>query len=147
MRKRIKKAAAQERFTKNSQGVIRDRQTGLEWYEGPDEDTDWYDARCWVDDLTVDGGGWRMPSRSELKGLYEEDAGGGLDGMDPCFENMGGWYIWSGEADLSPWDDDPDWPDDNDSSSAWYFDFPYREYLCYCDDADHARALAVRTRR
>ena len=144
MCKRIEKEAALDRFTKNSQGVIRDRQTGLEWYEGPDEDTIWDEAKRWVENLTVDGGGWRMPNLEELKGLYDEDAGGGISGnMASCFENMDGWYVWPGETDgWYVWSRET-----HSSSMAWFFDFnDGEECLYFRDGPDTTRAFAVRSR-
>ena len=63
------------RFTKAKNGVITDSVTGLEWYVGSDQHNTWYDARAWTKTLTVAGGGWRMPSLSELKALYQKEAG------------------------------------------------------------------------
>ena len=51
-------------------GVVYDRDSALEWYAGPDKSMRWADARRWVAELGVDGGGWRMPTRSELKTLH-----------------------------------------------------------------------------
>jgi len=57
------------RFTKYSSGVFVDSSTGLEWYASPNEDYTWTKAADWVSSLDVAGGGWRMPTRSELAGL------------------------------------------------------------------------------
>ena len=122
------------RSEQERRGIITDSRTGLEWYEGPDEDTNWGAAKRWVENLTVDGGGWRMPTLKELKGLYEEDAGGGLEGnMAPSFDKMGGWYVWSGETE--------------GSSSAWRFFFRNGLELSYSRDGAYGRAFAVRSRR
>ena len=79
-------------------GIIYDSQTSLEWYVGPDKDTSWYEAKSWVENLTIGGGGWRMPTREELKGLH----------MNPAFKTTG-WSVWSGEK--------------KGSSAAWGFNF------------------------
>ncbi len=70
-----KNVASDGRFEKLASGVVRDTQSGLEWYAGPDKNTDWNDAKNWVAGLKVEGGNWRMPTRTELKGLYQKGAG------------------------------------------------------------------------
>lgn len=93
-------------FIKYATGVVHDKNTGLEWYAGPDVDTNWYMAKEWVENLTVAAGGWRMPTRKELKTLYKE--GAGERNMTPLLKTIG-WYVWSGET--------------KDSSTAWGFYF------------------------
>ena len=79
-------------------GIVKDTRTGLEWKVGPDEDTDWKEARSWVQSLNLDGGGWRMPTLDELEGLYKE--GKGDRNMTPLLKTTG-WYVWSGETEGS----------------------------------------------
>lgn len=100
---------------------------GLYWQVGPDEQMTWFEAKAWVDGL---GGNWRMPSRAELRGLW--DAGIRSDNWGP-FENSG-YGVWSGEA--------------KDSSSAWVFDFyGGGEYWSYRSNSDYGgRIFAVRSR-
>ena len=95
------------RFTRDAaSGVIRDSKTGLEWLVGSDENTTYAAALAWVASLgDVAGGGWRMPTRVELKMLYQK--GVGTRNMDPVFETTG-WWVW-GEP--------------HDFSSAWFFNF------------------------
>jgi len=78
-----------------SSGVVRDTNTELEWVAGPDKDTNWDEAKRWVENLTVDGSGWRMPTIEELETLYEP--GRGARNMTPLLE-ISGWYVWSGET-------------------------------------------------
>ena len=87
-------------------GVVYDKNTGLEWIAGPDKDTSWNDAKKWVENLTVSGGGWRMPTRKELETLYKP--GAGKRNMTPLLKTTG-WWVWSGET--------------KHSSSAWCFSF------------------------
>jgi hypothetical protein len=75
--------------------VVRDTKTGLEWVAGPDKDTNWTEAKRWVENLTVAGGGWRMPTIEELETLYEP--GKGSRNMTTLLE-ISGWYAWSGET-------------------------------------------------
>ena len=86
----------QPRFTKASNGVITDHLTGLDWYVGPNADNNWYEAKAWVEGLTVAGGGWRMPTVPELKGIYQK--GASRANMDPLFEPKAAW-VWSGQKD------------------------------------------------
>ncbi len=120
-------------FTKEGE-VITDNSTGLQWRVGPDENTIWNAANNWVNGL---GGNWRMPTRAELRGLW--DAGISSDNWGP-FENSG-WWVWSGEV--------------RDSSSAW--DFVFGSGTEYWDGRGHehwmyrsisyngGRAFAVRS--
>ncbi len=87
-------------------GIVYDKKTGLEWIAGPDRDTTWYEAESWVENLNVAGGGWRMPTRAELKTLYQK--GVGTRNMTPLLKTTG-WWVWSGET--------------KSSSSAWRFNF------------------------
>ena len=87
-------------------GVVYDKNTGLEWFAGSGGGKTWYEAMSWVKNFTVDGGGWRMPTITDLKTLYRE--GAGTRNRTPLLETTG-WYVWSGEK--------------FGSSSAWYFDF------------------------
>ena len=73
-------------------GIVKDTNTGLQWKAGPDRDTDWKDARSWVQSL---GGGWRMPTTDELKTLYKKGAGD--RNMTPLLKTTG-WGVWSGET-------------------------------------------------
>lgn len=76
-------------------GVVYDKNTDLEWVAGPDRDTNWYDAKRWVENLNVAGGGWRMPTERELKTLYKK--GAGSSNMTPLLHTTG-YYVWSGET-------------------------------------------------
>lgn len=119
------------RFTKAQNGVIIDSVTGLEWYVGPDQHNTWYQARAWTKTLTVAGGGWRMPFLSELKALYQKEAGT-YNNMDPVFRTPGVW-VWSGQL--------------KDSSFAWGFAFYSGQEGWQGLDFGYGRqALAVRSR-
>ncbi len=78
--------------------VVFDKKTSLEWVAGPDEETKWGAAKAWVQGLKVDGGGWRMPTKQELKTLYEK--GKGTRNMTPLLKNTG-WLVWYGEKRFS----------------------------------------------
>jgi Protein of unknown function (DUF1566) len=89
-----------------STGIVSDSKTGLEWKVGPDKDTNWDQARAWVNNLNLDGGGWRMPTLDELKGLYIK--GASRLNMTPLLKTTG-WQVWSDKL--------------KDSSFAWGFYF------------------------
>ena len=57
-------------------GVVRDTITGLEWFAGSNYIKYRHDARKWVRSLTIAGGGWRIPTKKELKTLYKGISGG-----------------------------------------------------------------------
>ena len=76
-------------------GIVRDTKTGLEWKVGPDKNTNWNQARSWVQSLNLDGGGWRMPTMDELGDLYKK--GAGKRNMTPLLKTTG-WIAWSGET-------------------------------------------------
>jgi hypothetical protein len=110
-------------------GVVKDTKTGLEWFAGPDKDTTWDEAKAWTESLSVDGGGWRMPTRDEVKGLHTK--GAGPHNVSPLFKTAGG-FVWTGEI--------------VGSSHAWGFCldigdeyFPRRTY------SETARGFAVRS--
>ena len=120
-----------DRFTKTKDGVIQDRETGLEWLVGPDFDTDYAGAEAWIASLSgVSGGGWRMPTVVELRTLYQQDVGS--RNMDPVFMTTG-WWVW-GEP--------------RDASSAWGFSFyDDVEDWDHRDDSYNRRVFAARPRR
>jgi len=63
------------RYVAYANGIVKDTNTGLEWKAGPDKDTNWNQARSWVQSLNLDGGGWRMPTMDEVEGLYKKGMG------------------------------------------------------------------------
>jgi hypothetical protein len=117
-------------FIKYANGVVYYKKTGLEWYAGPDRNTNWNEAKTWVESLNVAGGDWRMPTKEELKTLYQK--GVGTRNMTPLLKTTG-WFVW-GEA--------------RDSSSAWgfFFGLGYEDWLARGGSHD-GRGFAVRSRK
>lgn len=76
--------------------VILDKMTNLEWYVGQDRDMSWDEAKKWIDSLTVAGGGWRMPTLNELRGLYQSGKG-----TRNIFKTSG-FGVWSCEVREDP---------------------------------------------
>jgi len=109
--------------------VVRDTRTGLEWKVGPDKDTNWNEAKAWVESLNLDGGGWRMPTMNELEDLSRK--GSGSQDMTPLAKATE-WWVWSGET--------------KGLSYAWsfYFGMGDGDWLYRTDPG--GRALAVRSR-
>ena len=87
------------RFIAYDTGMVEDTKTGLEWFAGPDRNTSWNEALSWTDSLTVGGGGWRMPTREELKTLYPNNNDGMM--LFTTLLKTTGWWVWSGETDKS----------------------------------------------
>jgi len=117
---------SQERFTE-SNGIITDNQTNLQWRVGPDSDTSWYGANDWVNGLEDR---WRMPSLNELKELYNA---GIKWGNWSYFQTRGG-FVWSGQTECYS------------SPTAWFLDFggSGTERNCNRAASDYRRAFAVR---
>lgn len=106
--------------------IILDTVTGLEWQVGPNRDMTWDEAKAWVDSLS---GTWRMPTRGELRGLWNVNIRHRNWGP---FENDRLW-VWSGAV--------------RDSSSVWAIGF--RTGSQYCADrssfSSNVLAFAVRS--
>ncbi len=128
------KPSRRQRYSRDRDGVITDIRTGLQWYVGPDHGTDWYDAKKWVEHLRVSGGGWRMPSRSELCGISQKDARSEHPRYLPPIFETSGWWVWSGET--------------KGSSGAWGFNFGTgEEYWSACSPDFLYGVIAVRSWR
>ncbi|MHB8109469.1 MAG: tetratricopeptide repeat protein [Syntrophorhabdaceae bacterium] len=81
-----------ERFSLED-GVIHDSKLGLEWVPSNGKGLNHYQAEGYVRDLSLDGGGWRLPTRVELKSLYDITKPGNVD---PVF-NVGDKWVWASE--------------------------------------------------
>jgi hypothetical protein len=100
------------RFSKDMHGVIRDKETGLEWFVGPNQDMTWRQAEAWAKGAPVNGGGWRLPTIAELRtllgsGEYRPEGKDYSIKIDPIFQ-YGACCPWS--------------CDTRDAGSAWLFD-------------------------
>jgi outer membrane lipoprotein-sorting protein len=118
------------RFHLSKAGIVKDSQTGLEWIAGPDKDTSWEEARLWVSDLKVDGGGWRLPTIDELKTLYKNNRG--EPNLPPYLKTAGRFgFVWSGERRNKP--------------GSWCLEFAYGQKTAYgINYSKDFRAFAVR---
>ena len=91
----LKEIATDNSFTIDTNGIVKDTRTGLEWVAGPDRDTTWHAAKTWVENLSTGRDGWRMPTLKELRSLYQK--GLGFRNMTALLRNTGR-YVWSGET-------------------------------------------------
>lgn len=91
----VRDPVEEDKFIAHPNGVIYDAESNLEWFTGPDYDIYLVYAKEWVRKLEVAGGGWRLPTREELRTLYRK--GAGRRNMVPVFKTTG-WCIWSGEG-------------------------------------------------
>jgi hypothetical protein len=119
------------RYVAFADSVICDCYSGLEWLVGPDKDMSWEDACKWVRNLAVGGGGWRLPSLSELRGLFKMNKKG--DNISPLFK-LTMTDVWSCEI--------------QDESSAWGFNFlPGNQFWTCKTLSRRFRVLAVRAKK
>ncbi len=124
-------AARDNHYVKYENGIVYDKKTNLEWLVGPDKDIHWSKAKSWAEGLSLNGGGWRMPTKNEVKKLYKE--GNGPRNMTFLL-NTNGWWIWSEEK--------------NGSKGSRFFGFPssYSSWYHLGFSKDR-RAFAVRLRK
>lgn len=120
-------------YSKYDNGVVYDKNTGLEWYVGPDIDMTWKEARVWVLNLDVAGGGWKTPTLEELIGLYRK--GDGNRNMTPLLKTTG-WWVWSVRVSFN-------------YTQARYLSFATgkKKVVSIPTDSHDGRAFAVRSRR
>jgi hypothetical protein len=87
-------------------GSIIDTRTGLQWYLGPDTNIGWEDATQWTRQLAACGGGWALPTLTQLKGLFDQTVSAGTGfytngrywpaHIDPIFSGIGGGsWVWA----------------------------------------------------
>lgn len=122
------------RFTVSANGVISDTATDLEWFPGPDEDTNWNDAWTWINHLNKTAEGWRLPTVAELKKLFDDKLEDQVLGIDPLFRLTadGVWSSESGDPEHDP--------------SARYVSFYYGDVISSPDsNPTDLRAFAVRS--
>jgi uncharacterized caspase-like protein len=93
-----------ERFSLEG-GVIDDSKLGLQWAPANGQSMNHYEAEKYAQNLSLAGGGWRLPTRAELKSLYDTSKPGNADLVFNINNNL----VWTSEL--------------VGSSSAWYFYF------------------------
>ena len=120
-------------YQTSSNKIIFDREMGLEWYMGPNLDTNYYEAKKWIKKINgswkedcFDGGGWRLPTLLELQSIYQED---------DCM-NMGkiNWWVWSSDTCKRKF--------------ALGFNLEYgRGEISFCSHHENDRVVAVRFKK
>lgn len=125
-------SASDGRFITRDNGIVLDTNTGLEWLAGPDRDTNWHEARTWVDSLAEAGSGWRMPTKRELQVLYANRPVS--RNMTPLLQTTGE-FVWTSELE-------------SEGVSAWGWR-PYAGFAFWLhrSSSDGNRGFAVRSRR
>ncbi len=122
---------------KNKQNSILDPDDStLEWYIGPDQDTSWYEAIEWLNNLKIKTGKeWKMPTRSTLRGLYDNCVSSHCK-IKPTSSS---WlWVWTGEKANNQ--------SLNNLQMAWGFDFRCGlEFWGGCSESLCSRVFAVRS--
>jgi len=116
-------------------GVVYDKNTGLEWYAGPDEDINWYEAKSWVQSLNIAGGGWRMPTRKEIESLHKKAV---RTRNVTSLLKITEYFVWSGEIKG---------PSEYARAGVFYFRYGGQDAWLTCSGSDEMRVFAVRSRR
>jgi hypothetical protein len=128
---KAKIVAKDDHYVSYENGIVCDEKINIEWVAGPDKFVTWDEAKAWVESLSVGGGGWRMPTKEELKSLYKK--GAGERNMTPLLKTTG-WRVWSNETE--------------GESAAWYFSFYDGDYTWGPRESEgNPRVFAVRSRR
>ena len=125
---------ANTRFTLES-GVIYDLQLNLQWVPANGLPMNHYQAGEYVRTLSIGEGGWRLPTRAELKSLYDTSK---LNNIDPVFSIDRINIVWTSELS-ERWG----------SSHAWWFFFRdgSESQSPRNNTVLPSRVLAVRSRR
>jgi hypothetical protein len=91
-------AAAADRFVDNKNGPVTDTQTGLMWAaQDNGSDINWYNAKSYCEGFSKGGGSWRLPTQSELSGLYSS----GLRSWGSHAIKLSGYEVWASEERTS----------------------------------------------
>lgn len=119
-------------FAAYANGIMRDTSTGLEWKAGPDKDMTWEEAKSWVRNLNLDGGGWRMPTMKELQGIRRKSTHVKRNNLPPLLKSNAR-LVWSVEKS---------------GSKVKYFNFGFGTWwnYNYPSESGDKRAFAVRSR-
>lgn len=129
-----RKSSDSGRFILRQSGIIFDTSSGLEWYPSQDKGYTADEARQWARDLAVDGGGWKLPTRTELKSFVTDKHNAG----NKCYRTpLIGWSACG-------------WVRADDSIMFTNFDFGVEDRIPLAQlrvATSDFRALAVRPRR
>ncbi len=106
-------------------GICTDSDSGLEWQQQPTSGTiTWNDAKLHCQDLTLDGGGWRLPTIDELRSLIRgcpgAMAGGPCGVTDDCVGTCQDLCCTSCVEHQGP-ANGCYWPSELQGSCSWYW--------------------------
>ena len=107
----------------------KDLTSGLTWQVTPTGGTmNWSDAKAHCSGLSLDGGGWHLPTISELRSLIRGCPGTVTDGAcevtDSCLSYSSCWdegACWSCSGGAGPADGGMYWPDEVEGDCCWYW--------------------------
>ena len=121
---------------KYATGVVYDQRTNLEWAVGSSGNVTWEQAQYWAQNLSLDSGGWRLPTIDELKTLYEQGANNRNISKLLCTKGI---YAYSAQHSPNSW---------KGARTVWVFMFEGNKVHWVPDnDTSHDDfALAVRQR-
>ena len=111
-------------------GVIDDSKLRLQWAPAPDLPMSYHNAEEYARHLSLAGGEWRLPTRAELKSLYDESKPGSVD---PKFNVSKNW-VWTSDVD-------------GPSGRAVALSFRSSNDSLYYPYISYARVLTVRSRQ
>ena len=106
---------AQSYDTTSFTGVVLDLITGLQWQQAVDEGAfAWAEAGAYCSNLTLGGGGWRLPTRIELMSLVDYTSPNPVIDMS-AFPETPADYFWSSSIYAG------------DAMSAWNVNFKFSD--------------------
>ena len=127
-----------------SNNIITDTKTGLQWWSATDKEMTWAQATDYAKNLTIGGGGWRLPTLEELENIYKLKADGGTEASFNVIDKS----VWaSDKEDSSRWSKNN--TDVAPSEWTWAFSFMWGgNYPCnYNDSKKINHVLTVRNKK
>ena len=112
--------------------IVNDHVTGLQWQDNAEAKTitkNWADAKTYCNSLSLDGGGWRLPTIQELRGL--SDYGRTNPAINPVFVNSASNNYWSFTTYAGS------------SDSAWHIYLGYGDQSNNKTSSDYVRCVRV----
>ncbi|HET8668064.1 MAG TPA: DUF1566 domain-containing protein [Terriglobales bacterium] len=100
-------------FIDRGNGVVYDTTSGLDWEFPPRTPwSNWADANTYVAGLTLDGGGWRLPTINEGLALYAQ-----ISALTGCYDCTGNQGLFT-DLQLAYWTSETYW---GGQPGAFYF--------------------------
>lgn len=86
-------------YTRSDVGVVTDNVTGLEWQDNESVSKTWTEASSYCSALSLDNGGWRLPSIKELQSIVDD--GVFNPSINSVFQNITSRDYWSSTTSAS----------------------------------------------